>query len=221
MDWLNKITPDGFSFFGLEIELWRIDDSLMAPKFNVVSHPNDWTKTVSRVSRDELTPTQQLYLEYWTGLRDLLVERSSAIKPTEPRAKYWMSFDIGRSKFRLAASASVREKWICVSLTLRGPDAKPHFYLLKGDKVDIEREIGDELEWDEKHGRKRDHINLSSQGGNLISKTDQTGIDSTNGYVTSSKSFTRSSRHGLRGLMPAIISLKRTRPPNSPKKHWL
>ena len=26
LDWLNKITPDGFSFFGLEIELWRIDD---------------------------------------------------------------------------------------------------------------------------------------------------------------------------------------------------
>ena len=57
LDWLNEITAEGFSFFGLEIELWRIGDSPMAPKFNVVSHPNDWTKTVSRISRGELTPT--------------------------------------------------------------------------------------------------------------------------------------------------------------------
>ena len=164
LDWLNEITDGGFSFFGLEIELWRIGDSPMAPKFNMVSHPNDWRKTASRISpSEELTPTKQLYHEYWTGLRDLLKERSSVIKPTEPSAKYWMSFAIGRSKFRLDASASVRGKWICVSLTLRGPEAKPHFYLLKRDKVDIEREIGAELEWDEKHGRKRNYINLSSQ----------------------------------------------------------
>ena len=39
LDWLNKITAEGFSFFGLEIELWRIGDSPIAPKFNVVSHP--------------------------------------------------------------------------------------------------------------------------------------------------------------------------------------
>ena len=76
LDWLNEITDEGFSFFGLEIELWRIGDSPMAPKFNMVSHPNDWTKTVSRISpTGELTSTNQLYLEYWTALRDLLEQR--------------------------------------------------------------------------------------------------------------------------------------------------
>ena len=32
LDWLNEITDERFSFFGLEIELWRIGDSPMAPK---------------------------------------------------------------------------------------------------------------------------------------------------------------------------------------------
>ena len=141
LDWLNEITAEEFSFFGLEIELWRIGDSPMAPKFNVVSHPNNWQKTVSRISRGELTSTNQLYLEYWTGLRDFLEQRDSVISPREPRTVNWLGFSIGRSKFLLYASASVRGKWICVSLTLRGPDAKPHFYLLKRDKVDIEREM--------------------------------------------------------------------------------
>lgn len=46
LDWLNNATTSGFNFFGLEVELWRIGDSALAPKFNVVSQPNDWTKTV-------------------------------------------------------------------------------------------------------------------------------------------------------------------------------
>ena len=40
LDWLNKITDDSFRFFfGLEMELWRIVDSPVAPKFNIVSKP--------------------------------------------------------------------------------------------------------------------------------------------------------------------------------------
>ena len=172
LDWLNEITAEGFSFFGLEIELWRIGDSPMAPKFNVVSYPNEWTKTVSRISRAELTPIQELYLEYWTGLRDLLEQRNGVMRPREPRPGNWLGFGIGHSKFRLAASASVRDKWICVSLILRAPDAKPHFYLLKKDKVDIEREIGAKLEWDEKDDLKRSEINLSQDKIDLEDRSD-------------------------------------------------
>src|SRR6266851_7290979 len=35
LDWLNQITSDRFNFFGLEVELWRIEDSPIAPKFNM------------------------------------------------------------------------------------------------------------------------------------------------------------------------------------------
>ena len=51
IDWLNEITNESFSFFGLEIELWKVDDSLPAPKFNIVSKPNDWSKTVSSTKK--------------------------------------------------------------------------------------------------------------------------------------------------------------------------
>lgn len=173
LDWLNEITDEKFSFFGLEIELWRIGDSPMAPKFNMISHPNDWTKTVSRISpTGELTATNQLYLEYWTGLRNLLEQRNGVIRPRKPRPGNWLGFGIGRSKFRLDVSASVRDKWICVSLTLRGPDAKPHFHLLEGDKVDIEEEIGAELEWDEKDDSERSEIHLSWYEINLEDRQD-------------------------------------------------
>ena len=48
IDWLNRITLDNFSFFGVEIELWRIGNSPPAPKFNIVAKPNDWTRAMRR-----------------------------------------------------------------------------------------------------------------------------------------------------------------------------
>jgi hypothetical protein len=34
LDWLNEITDERINFFGLEVELWRIGNSDVAPKFN-------------------------------------------------------------------------------------------------------------------------------------------------------------------------------------------
>jgi hypothetical protein len=47
LDWLNEITSNSIHFFGIELELWRIGDSPLAPKFNVISKPNSWAKGVS------------------------------------------------------------------------------------------------------------------------------------------------------------------------------
>lgn len=37
LDWLNSITDESVSFFGIEIELYKIGDSDPAPMFNIVS----------------------------------------------------------------------------------------------------------------------------------------------------------------------------------------
>jgi hypothetical protein len=50
LDWLNRITDGSFRFFGLEVELWRIGDSPPAPKFNIVSKPNDWSQSVAQAA---------------------------------------------------------------------------------------------------------------------------------------------------------------------------
>ena len=112
----------------------------------------------SRISRSGLTSANRLYLEYWTGVRDLLKQRNGITSSVKPAPRNWLDFGIGDSQFRLDAAASVTKKWIYVSLTLRGSNAKPHFYLLERDKVDIEEEIGTELEWDEKHERQQNYI---------------------------------------------------------------
>lgn len=50
LDWLNSITDDSVQFYGLQIELWKIDVSI-APKFNVVCKPNSWLKNSKNYTR--------------------------------------------------------------------------------------------------------------------------------------------------------------------------
>lgn len=159
LDWLNEITAEAFRFFGLEIELWRIGDSKLAPKFNVVSKPNDWTFQVSRgVSDAELTDTRRLQLDYWTQFWELLENRDSDIRGTKARPQHWNNFSIGRAKFGMHASVNTQKGFVRVGVSCKGPHALAHFELLKQQKDDIEAEVGSELEWEELPNRKQSRI---------------------------------------------------------------
>jgi hypothetical protein len=164
LDWLNEITDDRFNFFGLEIELWRIGDSPVAPKFNVVCKPNDWSKIITdaakRIDRGELTEIKQLQLEYWESLRKTLLERKSVIKPQKPLPQHWTNFAIGRANFYLVAMVNTRDSLIGCGLICSGPDAKSHFNLLFRDKKVIEEEFGTPLEWRELPDKKESQVFL-------------------------------------------------------------
>ena len=78
LDWLNEITDDSFRFFGLEVELWQIGKSPVAPKFNIVSKPNDWRGSI--VDPEPLPPRKQLQREFWSALMQRLDDRKGPVK---------------------------------------------------------------------------------------------------------------------------------------------
>ena len=122
LDWLNKITDEDIRFFGIEVELWRIGNSPPAPKFNIVSKPDDWTKSASterrrhtprtppsrkpkdwtksasierRQSASDYTPTQLLQIEYWRALQDLMQQRLQQRQgKVKPRKGYPQNFQV-------------------------------------------------------------------------------------------------------------------------------
>lgn len=166
LDWLNEITDDRFNFFGIEIELWKIGESPVAPHFKIVSKPNDWTKSVSRgaanVLLDNLTDAKKLQLEYWTAFREFLLENSNKIRPQKPLPQHWTNFAIGRSYFHLSAFLNTRDNQISVGLILTGHDAEAHYFLLHDKKEAIEVEMNAKLDWKEKPGQKEKKIVLSN-----------------------------------------------------------
>jgi Domain of unknown function (DUF4268) len=164
LDWLNAITDDRFNFFGLEVELWRIANSPIAPKFNVVCKPNDWSRTVagaaSRIEEGGLSETKLLQREYWAALREVFYARKSIIRPQKPHPQSWTSFAIGRSKFALGASMNTQKGFIQAHFNCYGTDAKAHFFLLQDQRDEIENEVGFPLEWEELPGKKESRVSV-------------------------------------------------------------
>ena len=153
LDWLNGITDERFHFFGLEVELWRIGKSPPAPKFNIVSKPNDWSRSIARAAADtELSETRIRQREYWGALQKALDDEKGPVSGNrKPPANYWMGLPIGRKYFRLCAT--MLKNRIRMELYIFGDDAKSFFGLLKRQKDEIEKELGYSLEWEKYKNR--------------------------------------------------------------------
>lgn len=156
LDWLNEITSERFAFFGLEVELWRIGDSAMAPKFNIVSKPNGWARTVqsTATSSGEQSEVKQTQFQFWIAFKNYMEEKRSFIRCQKPDRQHWMNHSIGRSGFHLASIASTwsseANAWepeLRVELVLHDQNAKNYFALLAAQKDEIERAYGQSLIW--------------------------------------------------------------------------
>lgn len=171
LDWLNEITGERFAFFGLEVELWRIGDSPMAPKFNVVSKPNDWTKTVQSSTGQgtggELSEHKQTQLRFWIAFKGYLEQKKSVIRCQKPFPQNWMNHSIGRSGVHLTSVASgwnsETDTWepeIRAELVMDDRNAKAYFAMLSAQKEEIEREFGRQFVWYDPPGKKSARVYL-------------------------------------------------------------
>jgi hypothetical protein len=151
LQFLNDNTTDSLSFFGVQVELWRIGDSPLAPKFEVVVKPNDWAKSGREQARAAATasPTKQLQQKFWMALVDKLSKSWPQIRPQKPRPQHWLHNSIGRSGFSLSITANTRDERLGVELWIPSTEAKKHFASLSAQKNDIEGKLGFELDWQE------------------------------------------------------------------------
>ena len=175
LDWLNERTDEKINVFGLEIELWRIGDSSIAPKFNVVSQPNDWTRSV-QTGTGELSVPRQTQLRFWIAFKEFM-EKNSRIRCQKPYPQNWMYHSIGRSDIRLASVASLwssesnsKTPELRVDLILDGKNAKQHFAALDANRDQIEKGIGFPLVWHNAEGTKSCRVYLRQDADFLNSE---------------------------------------------------
>jgi len=152
LDWLNDITDEKFRFFGLEVELWRIGDSPAAPKFNIISKPNEWTRSIGRAKRqiesEALTETRARQLKFWETFRDHLQDADSPLRPHKPRPQHWTNFGVGRAGIMLGALLNFSEKRIGVEVYIGREEAKSIFRELEEQRIPIEEELGFPMSWE-------------------------------------------------------------------------
>jgi hypothetical protein len=149
LDWLNDHTSDEISFYGVILELWQIDDSKPAVRFNVISKPADiMRQTAITKASENLTETKKLQLEFWTQFREKLSKRKEIPSVQSARPQYWFDVSLGRSGIHLSNTANTFDNKIGVRVYIENRVASVALPQLLQMKEVIEAEIGERLEWD-------------------------------------------------------------------------
>ena len=149
LDWLNDNSSEDVSFIGVTLELWQIDDSRLAVRFNVVSRaPDIIRKSAVRNVERQLTEGKALQLEWWTDFRNALQQSNVVPSVHSPRPQYWYNVALGRTGIHLSLTANVTDHKIGVRVYMRGKyNADAALSQLLEHKDEIETEIGETLLW--------------------------------------------------------------------------
>lgn len=152
VEWLNRLATDGTSFYALEIELWRIGDSAIAPSFNTVVRPSEPARLAESAKSgldggDGLTPAKQDLFEYWQAFEQLLAKRPSVVRAVSPVAQNWITHSIGKSGVNLNSSWNRKQNWVRAELYLTGPKADSYFHQLRDHQEALESALGFQLDW--------------------------------------------------------------------------
>ena len=152
LDLLNRRTGEDTEFFGVEVELWQIDDSRRAANFNLVATPNEWRKQTVRPkgSVSGRRGKRKKYQEFFQKIIDPLREEHSFTEVHEAKPQGWCPLSNHGAGIDYTASFQVRRKEAWVELMHR-KDRKGVFDQLRENRTAIESELGEPLHWLEKH----------------------------------------------------------------------
>lgn len=163
IEWLNEISPKEMTFYGVELEVFRIDNSLPAPNFRIVAGP---PPSKRKVPSGEISPKNKRYLDFFRRLRTKILD----IQPDFTRAKAppqsWWGLGIGRSGFSAVSCFTIDNKFsvgIYIDMGKKEYNEKA-FAELKENRRMIEPNLGEELVWDPLPDRRACRIYLAIDG---------------------------------------------------------
>ncbi len=153
VDWLNEHSDEHANFFAIEMEVWQIGDSPYAPKFNVISQPNDWAKAIKKGSTDStLSDIKLMQLDFWTDFRKFGQERKSILSFRKTHPQHWYDISIGIPKSHLSLVVDTRNNQMRCEYYI--PDDKELYKGFEEFKDEINAELQCEMEWMYLEGKK-------------------------------------------------------------------
>ena len=177
IDWLNRITDDDFNFFGIEIQLLKIGkEGDVAPRFNVIAKPNNWSRNV-RNSTQAYTIGQIAKYEFWSAFYEYMQKNPSKLfRPHRPSHDHWMTIAIGRARFHINLLVNTIDKKVSISLVLADDSEKLYFDAIINHREEAEEFIGEKLEWNRLEGKKSSNVQLNRNNSDLTNPLQQQEI---------------------------------------------
>lgn len=178
LEWLNRVSGKDLLFYGLELEVLRIDESRPGVRFSVVSAPPP-EKRPNQVP--EPSERALKYKDFWTKLLNLIRSRFPNVsRASAAPAQSWFSAGAGMTGFAIGSSFTGDGRFR-VELYVDTGDRernKKAFALLKQSQAEIEEAIGDVLEWEEIPDKRASRIAVYRTG------TIEDALRSTDEYVS-------------------------------------
>lgn len=161
IEWLNNHSDEDIHFFLIEIELWQINDSLLAPKFSIVEQPNNWTKENKNPKN---AARHNRRLEFWSKFTEVAFSDTAyrkEFKPRKPSTDHWYDMGAGIPGCHVSILYLIQRNEINVELYIS--DNKALYDKFYANKDEIEKIVGCNLDWRKLPEKKASRILITKQ----------------------------------------------------------
>lgn len=143
INWLNAQSSEDIGFFLVRIEVWRIGSSPPAPRFEVVSEPNAWSRALRSAARGQGSRFALDLLHYWMEFSELA--RKAGIKTRKPAARNFLDVPLNAPDAHLVLRVRPSQGKIAIQVYI--PERKEIFQCLFKHRAEIEAALGGPLTW--------------------------------------------------------------------------
>jgi hypothetical protein len=175
LEWLNNQSKDGWSFFGVEIKLFQVDNSKSAPYFDIIVKPNDWIKYGSRGAGRVPSQRSFAYQNFWQVLLEQFKSKYPDItNASKGPAQSWCPIPSGYSGLAFQWAFKNKDRFV-IELYIdfamdpdhRGEKNETLFYKIMEKREVIEKALEAKLKWEHLPGAHSCRIEMERYGVNI------------------------------------------------------
>ena len=156
VEWLNR--NEDINIFLVKVELWQIDSSPIAPRFEVICEPNNWAKVLKGQSRENISNLELKQLEFWQGFVEYAKSKDRTYVSQQPSIHNWYVVRIGSSDYKIKLVHSANSDVVRCQLEIFNDNL---YKQLEQYKSEIDSKING-LEWEYEEERKVNRIGCSN-----------------------------------------------------------
>jgi hypothetical protein len=168
LKFLNEKAGENARFFGVEVTVVRIADSLPAPLFTLVAMPSEWRAQVAASrSASELSERREQYHEFWTKYLDHVHAKAPGLtKVRSASTRNWTNINYLRKGINISLAFLSKNRVICeVYIDVGSAELNSGIlHALMANKAEVEREVGESLIWDDVPLKRACRIRTVTQG---------------------------------------------------------
>jgi len=168
INWLNEFAPQDISFYLVQVQTIRIENSPPAPLFTKICAPSEQTREIGE-EKEEFAERHLKRIEFWKQLLEKANSKTKLHSRTSPSKANWISTGVRPGlwyNYWITYSSAGIELYID-----KGKDAselnRKAFQVFFSNKEKIESDFGEGLEWDCRENIRKCSIKWTLNEGGL------------------------------------------------------